>query len=320
MAALVAAVITAFQAEKLAEIYPQLSVESAFELWQARLATRRKLAAERAEVQARRDFEGDVAAVDLFRDGYYDEFYGEWSPSETFGPKPRWIEEVTRTDHVTISVGSLYRALFALMVAVYVPQIRANALMNAKIQLDEAYRVADGFRDVVEMYDGTDDRDMGPDMLAWLHRDQQMSTKRILDRWNRPEDEQDFLDEIRAAGRESEWWELMVDFRRRKLDAALKEYFGLDDYRASMIVLKWEKSQSGRWKPAQQMNVVEWVKWSCEQSGSILGGLQSCTRSIQVKTQLRKRKEAAKLNEKYGEEAIEQREIDHREKLLAERA
>jgi hypothetical protein len=241
-----------------------------------------------------REYEGEVSALDLARDGFFDLYFEEWSGSETIGPKPRWVMEASLTDHVEVSPSSLARAIYALLVAVYLPIIRGNALLNARVQLGEAWVVSDGYRDVVTMYDGTDDRDMGDDVLPWLHRDGQMSKKRILDRWGRPDDEQDFLDEIRAAGRESEWWELMVDFRRRKLDSLLKEYFGLDDYRASMIVLKWEKGSSGRWKPAKQMNVVEWVKWSCEESGSILGGLQSCTRSIQMKTQLRKRKEASK--------------------------
>jgi hypothetical protein len=272
------------------------------EVAKARAQAASEYHAKRARDEMRRDFEGDVEVLDLIRDGYYDEFYGEWSASETVGPKPRWIEETTLADEVSVSQGSLLRAIFALIVAAYgtpvLGRLRRSALRNAKLQLDEALVVAKGYRDVVEMYDGVDDRDLGDDVMGWLHRDGQMSQKRILDRWNRPSDEQDFLDEIRASGRESEWWELMVDFRRRKLDALLKEYFGLDDYRASMIVLKWERTgdaASGRWKPAKQMNVVEWVKWSCEQSGSILGGLQSCTRSIQVKTQLRDRKAASKV-------------------------
>ena len=244
----------------------------------------------RAALQAVRDFEGDVDAVDLARDGYFDVWYEEYVGSETVGPKPRWVVESTYTDHVQVRPDSLLRAIFCLIAGRTIPFILRGALRNAKIQLDEAWVVSDGFRDFTDMYDGTDDRDMGDDVMSWIHRDQ--SDKAILSRWNRPDDELEFMDEIRESGRESEWWELMVDFRRRKLDALLKDYFGLDDYRASMIVLKWEKSESsGRWKPAQQMNVVDWVKWSCEQSGSILGGLQSCTRSIQVKTQLRNRKD-----------------------------
>jgi hypothetical protein len=239
------------------------------------------------------NYEGEQSALDLARDGFWDVAYEEWSPSETMGPRPRWEESVTATEHTVISPASLIRAIYALLVAVHVPLIHRSALRNCRIQLDEAIRVEDGYRDVVEMYDGTDDRDLGDDVMSWLHRDP--SNRAILNRWNRPDDELEFMDEIRQEGRESEWWELMVDFRRRKLDTLLKDYFGLDDYRASTIVLKWEKSpSSGRWRPAQQMNVVDWVKWSCEQSGSILGGLQSCTRSIQVKTQLRRRKEAAK--------------------------
>src|SRR4051794_22179675 len=51
----------------------------------------REFADRRQERRLAREFEGDVDAVDLFKDGYFDRFYGEWSASETFGPKPRWV-------------------------------------------------------------------------------------------------------------------------------------------------------------------------------------------------------------------------------------
>jgi hypothetical protein len=289
----------------------------------------------RYERWLRWNFEGEGSSLDLARDGYFDVAYEEFVPSEFFGPRPRWETSVTMADRTVVSPMSLLRAVYALLVAVHVPLIRRSALRNCRIQLGEAIRVEDGFRDVVEMYDGTDDRDLGDDVMSWLHRDP--SNQAILSRWNRDDDELAFMESIRdgsafthpgdrdavdvdpededlddgefeyvhgeehrfgqralSSGREGEWWELMVAFRRQKLHGLLQEYFGLDDYRAQSIVLKWEKSPSGRWKPAHQMNVVEWVEWSQEQAGSILGGLQSCTRSIQVKTQLRRRKEAAK--------------------------
>jgi len=250
----------------------------------------------RKERKALMEYEGESTSYELAAHGYFDEFYEEWSPTEFTGAKPRWIEEPThRATELKASLAGMKRARTAKQWTAYIgpmllPKYRRLMVLNWQNALSAAWYVDDRHRDLTTMYDGTDDRDMGEGVLAWLKRDP--SDKAILNRWFRPDDELEFMDRLREEGRESEWWELMVDFRRRKLDGLLKEYFGLDNYRASMIVLKWEKGASGRWKPAKQMNVVDWVKWSCEQSGSTLGGLQSCTRSIQVKTQLRKRKEA----------------------------
>jgi len=256
----------------------------------ARKPAQDRALARRKEAKARRDLEGTATAGELFRTGYFDELYGEWVPGECEGPRPRWIEEPTyRTTELRVSPNALRRTLLALRIAAQhptLPIIRDAALQVASDEMAARYFVANGHRDVTTMYDGTDDRDLAPDVLAWLHRDP--SAKAILSRWNRPDDELEFMEQLREEGRENEWWELMTEFRRRKLDTLLKEYFGLDDYRASMIVLKWEQTPRG-WKPAKQMNAVDWVKWSCEQSGSILGGLQSCTRSLQTKIQLRKR-------------------------------
>ena len=67
--------VTLAQAASLAGLYPRLSLATAFEAWQTRKAVRQSFTARSKKEALLRDFEGDKTALDLARDGFYDEYY-----------------------------------------------------------------------------------------------------------------------------------------------------------------------------------------------------------------------------------------------------
>jgi hypothetical protein len=96
------------------------------------------------------------------------------------------------------------------------------------------------------------------DQIAFSHRDEDEA--KTLHRWDRAEDELELLDII--AERNLGVWneEILLAFRRAQLRALLKQYFS-ETYAKDnpTIVLSWMQNARGRWVPALQMPVLDWI-------------------------------------------------------------
>jgi hypothetical protein len=128
--------------------------------------------------------------------------------------------------------------------------------------------------------------------LQWLTREEDEAS--ILQRWNQPTDVLDALEQIEDDDQRAVWVERMTDFRRTQLARLLREYLG-DDYPQKQIVTRWEQ-KDGRWKPADQMNVLSWINAKVEEKGSQLSGFAACAGLVRSRLA---RKRVAKTGESW---------------------
>ena len=86
--------------------------------------------------------------------------------------------------------------------------------------------------------------------VAWLHRDPADDV--ILRRWHRPTEELDFFEQLDQD----------AELRERQLVRLLRTYFGVTDnsFMGREIVLRWEASGNGRFRPAEKMLVSDWIE------------------------------------------------------------